>query len=80
LRRIAPRLGFATDLAAALAALAQGDSATATAQLAVIDRRLAIPPDLEMPSLLHLRARAIILAVSDALTQHAAYFDAGATA
>jgi uncharacterized membrane protein YccC len=80
LRRIAPRLGFATDLAAAFDALARGHSATATALLAVIDRRLAIPPDLETPSSLRLRARAIILAVSDALTQHAAYFDAGAPA
>jgi uncharacterized membrane protein YccC len=78
--RIAPRLGFGAELAAALAALAQDNSTTATARLALIDRRLALLTDQEASAPLRLRARSSILALSDALTQHASYFDAGAPA
>jgi uncharacterized membrane protein YccC len=80
LRRIAPRLGLGAELAAALAALAQDNSTTATARLALIDRRLALLTDQEAPAPLRLRARSSILALSDALTQHASYFDARAPA
>jgi uncharacterized membrane protein YccC len=80
LRRIAPRLGLGAELAAALAALAQDSSTTATAQLALIDRRLAPLAKQEALAPLALRARSSILALSDALTQHASYFDARAPA
>jgi uncharacterized membrane protein YccC len=74
LRRIAPRLGVGSDLDAALVALAQGNSTIATARLARLDHRLASHPGTSIA----LRARARILAISETLTQHASYFDAGA--
>jgi hypothetical protein len=78
LRQSAPRLGLGTDLEAALAALAQGHSAIATARLTRLDRYLASRPATGPESQLALRARSNILAISEALTQHASYFDAGA--
>jgi uncharacterized membrane protein YccC len=78
LRQIALRLGLGSDLDAALAALAQGNSAIATACLARFDRFLAARPGTGPESQLALRARSNILAISEALTQHATYFDAGA--
>jgi uncharacterized membrane protein YccC len=80
LRAIVPPLGLGAELTAALAALAQGNSAAATVQLAFIDRRLAGLADQESPPPLALRARSSILALCDALTQYAPHFDAGATA
>ena len=80
LRRIAPQLGFGPELEAALAALAEGDSAAASARLAAIDRRLGSLPDSDPQARLALRARAVILGIGDALEQHRAYFDAGAPA
>jgi uncharacterized membrane protein YccC len=80
LRRIAPRLGVGTELAAALATLARGNSAAATAQLALIDRRLAVLADQDAAAPLPLEARSSILALSDVLTLYAPYFDAGAPA
>ena len=44
LRHIAPRLGLGSELDAALEALAQGDSAIATARLARLDDALAALP------------------------------------
>ena len=59
LRRIAPRLGLGADLDAALAALAQGNSAIATARLARLDHRLAARPGAgRRPSSLSARAAA----------------------
>jgi uncharacterized membrane protein YccC len=72
LRRIARRLGQSTKLYAALAALAQGNTALSNARLVRLDSVLAA---IEMPAAIH--ARAGILAISEVLTQHAAYFDAG---
>ena len=80
LRRIAPQLGFGPELEAALAALAEGDSAAASARLAAIDRRLGSLPDSDPQARLALRARALILGIGDALEQHRAYFDGGAPA
>jgi len=80
LRRIAPRLGFGPELDAAFAALAEGDSAAANARLAALDRRLGSLPDSDPQAPLALRARALILGIGDALEQHRAYFDGGATA
>jgi len=80
LRRIAPQLGFGPELDAALAALAEGDSAAANARLAALDRRLGALPDSDPQARLALRARVLILGIGDALEQHRAYFDAGAPA
>src|SRR5215471_19016750 len=77
LRRIAPQLGLAAELDAALADLAQGHSAAATARFAGLDRRLAALAESGPQAFLALRTRAMVLLVSDALVQHGAYFDAG---
>jgi uncharacterized membrane protein YccC len=77
-RRIAPQLGSAAELDSALAPLAQGDSATATARLAALDRALASIADADPRAPLALRARALVLGICDALEQHRAYFDTGA--
>jgi uncharacterized membrane protein YccC len=77
LRGIAPRLGLGgADLDAALAALARGNSAIATARLARLDHLLAAGPGAAPETQIALRARSSILAISEALTQHASYFDA----
>src|SRR6516162_1091373 len=77
LRQMAPRLGAADELAAALAAalaaFVQGNSATAIAWLHQLDHRLA--SDREAAAVL--RARSRILVMSEALSEHASYFDAG---
>jgi uncharacterized membrane protein YccC len=77
LRRIAPQLGLDAELDAALASLAQGHSAAATARFAALDRRLAALAESGSQAFLALRTRAMVLLVSDALVQHGAYFDAG---
>ena len=64
--------------APALAALAQGNSATAIARFNELDRRLAALPDSDPRTSLALRPRALILAIGDALDDHHAYFDTGA--
>jgi len=73
LRRSCRRFYPGADLDAALAAVARGNSAVATAKLAELDAALAARPGAAVQ-----RARGLILAISGALTQHAAYFDAGA--
>ena len=78
LRRISRQLGLDSDLDAALAALAQGNSAVATARLARLDHFVAARPGAGPETQLALRARSNILAISEALMQHASYFDAGA--
>jgi uncharacterized membrane protein YccC len=80
LRRIVPPLDLDAELTAALAALVQGNSTAATAQLALIERRLAAVADQESLAPLALRARSRLFALSDALTQYGPYLDAGATA
>jgi hypothetical protein len=75
---MAPRLGLGADLDAALVALAHGNSALATARLARLDDLLAARPGPGPEAQLALRARSSILAIEEALTQHASYFDAGA--
>ena len=72
LMRIARRLGLDAVLEAALAPLSQGDVTTATAGLATLDNLLAARG---VPGVV--RARARILAISEALTQHTAYFAMG---
>jgi uncharacterized membrane protein YccC len=78
LRHIATRLGLDSDLDTALEALAQGNSAIATTWLARLDHRLAALPGAGSGASLALQARGSILAISEALIQHASYFDAGA--
>ena len=80
LRHMAPRLGAAAELDAALEAFAQGNSAVAIARLRQLDRRLASAPDAGPETAIALRARGRILVISEALAEHAAYFDAGAPA
>jgi hypothetical protein len=75
LRHIASRLELDTALDSALEALAQGQSAIAVERLASVEKMLASRPGAASAVL---RARGLILAVSAALTPHAAYFDAGA--
>ena len=77
LSHMASRLRFSADTDAAFAALARGNSAVACSQLAQLDHRLAARADTEPEAPLALRARASILAISDALNLHA-FFDAGA--
>jgi uncharacterized membrane protein YccC len=71
LRRVARRLDLGSDLDAALEVMARGGSGMATARLARLDEALASRPGAAV-----FRARGSILAMSEALTQHAAYFDA----
>jgi uncharacterized membrane protein YccC len=78
LRGIARRFDLQVELDAALAAVARGDSSVATERLARLDRTLAALPSTWPGARVRLRARASILAMSEALAQHAAYFDSGA--
>jgi hypothetical protein len=68
--RIAFELGLNTELEDALGPLSRGDVTAATAGFAALDRSLAARGVLGV-----LRARARVLAISEALTQHAAYFE-----
>ncbi|HTV45807.1 MAG TPA: FUSC family protein [Stellaceae bacterium] len=67
--------GLGLVLGRGLAAIAAGDSAAAISQLGGIDHRLAVQPGDPMA---RMRARAAILAMSEALAQYRAYFDAPA--
>jgi hypothetical protein len=78
LRRLASSLGLGSDLDTALEALAQGNSAIATTRLALLDDRLASLPGAGSETSLALQARGSILAITEALIEHASYFDAGA--
>src|SRR5262249_7264605 len=82
LRGTAPRLGAGAELDAAVAAFAPGSSATATgiAWLHQLAHRLASDPDRRPGAAAVLRARSRILVMSEALSEHASYFDAGAFA
>jgi hypothetical protein len=79
LRGVARRFDQDAELNAALNALAGGDSSVATERFARLEKRLAALPRTRPGARVRLRARGSILAVSEALTQHAAYFDFGAT-
>lgn len=80
LRRIAPRLGVAAELAAVLDAVAQGSSARALTRLQQLDRRIAASGDSGPDASVVPRARGHVLAMSEAIAKHAVYFDAGAVA
>jgi uncharacterized membrane protein YccC len=74
LRYLMPRLGLGAALDEALGPLVQGDTARATAHFARFDATLADHPEPQAA----MRARGSIEAISEALSQHADYFDEGA--
>ena len=76
LRRVARRFDQGAELDTAFDALARGDSSVATESLGRLDQTLATLPG--SGARVKLRARSSILALSEALAQHAAYFDSGA--
>ena len=73
LRHLCRRFDLGSDIDAALDAFAQGNSVTAVARLADLDRALTSGLDAGA-----LRARGIILGISETLAHHAAYFDGAA--
>ena len=77
LQGVVAQLGLSSDLDTALHTFALGKSAIVTAQLARLDDRLASLPDGRPGAPLVFRARASILVISQALVEHASYFDAG---
>jgi uncharacterized membrane protein YccC len=78
LRRAGRQLGLNPELDLALAALAEGHSTAASAELGRLDDRLASVVEAGAETSLAARARGRILLVRDALSQHQAYFDRGA--
>ena len=79
LRQIAQRLAFDAETVPAFVALAHGNSTTATTHLARLDATLAVRTGATPAAQLFMQARGCILALSEVLTQHSAYFDAGET-
>jgi uncharacterized membrane protein YccC len=80
LGQIAPRLGVAAELDAALAALVQGNSALALTRLRELDRRLGAGPDAGSEPAATLRTRGRLTVAAEALAQYAPYFDGEVTA
>jgi uncharacterized membrane protein YccC len=78
LRRIAHRFDQDVELDAALDAVAKDDSSTAVERLARLDQRLESLPHMGPGARAWLRTRGSLLAISEALAEHAAYFDSGA--
>jgi uncharacterized membrane protein YccC len=78
LRRIARRFDLKVELDAALDALARGDSSVAIERLTQLNQQLAALPSTRPGAWVRLRARGSILAMSEAIAQHATYFDSGA--
>ncbi|MBV9687444.1 MAG: FUSC family protein, partial [Alphaproteobacteria bacterium] len=72
LRRITRRVGLGSELDAALDALQQGDITAVISGLEALDNKLAARPGTAA-----LRARGSILAMTEVLTHHAEYFEAG---
>ena len=80
LRRLAPALALDFALDAALAALARGDGSTMRLWLARLDQQLSASAGSKAPASLALRARASILALTEASARLADYFDPGTNA
>jgi hypothetical protein len=78
LRHLARRFDQENVLDAALEALALGNSIVAIDCFGRLDRMLAAVPSTTPGGGLRLRARGSVLAVSEALACHSAYFDSGA--
>jgi hypothetical protein len=77
LRDTVRRLELDANLDPVLAAVAQGDTATATAHLARLDELLAAQLVTGPRMQAVLRARGSILVISEVLARHASYFEAG---
>jgi uncharacterized membrane protein YccC len=77
LRDMVHRLGADADLEPALAAVAQGDSASATAHLTRLDTALTGRVDDRALTETVLRARSSVLVLSELLAQYADYFNGG---
>jgi len=77
LRDRARRLGLNADLDPALVAVAHGDTATTTAQLARLDAAFAAQSATGPSMQTVLRARGSILVISETLKAHAVYFGSG---
>jgi uncharacterized membrane protein YccC len=80
LRQMATHLGTTAELDAALNDIALGHSTEAIAQLRQFDGRLASTRETGTEATMALRGRGRILVISEALAEHGAYFDAGASA
>jgi uncharacterized membrane protein YccC len=80
LRHTAPRLAVISGLDRALEAFIHGKSSVAIARLHQLDQRIASNLEAAAEPTIALRARSRILVISEALAEHAAYFDAEATA
>ena len=80
LRHMAPRLGAAAQLAAALEAVAQGNSTLAIERLRHLDERLGSGSHGRQETVIALRMRGRVLVLSEALAAHGSYFDMGARA
>jgi uncharacterized membrane protein YccC len=78
LRRVVRQFDLEVELDAALDAVTRGESVVAIERLARLDQRLAALPSTSRGGWVRLRARGSILVVSEAVAQHAAYFDSGA--
>jgi uncharacterized membrane protein YccC len=79
LRRIAPGFGLSSGLGTTLQAVAQGNVAGAIAGLTGLDRAFASDSVAGSAASIAIRARGSILAMSEALNDHAVYFGAGAS-
>jgi uncharacterized membrane protein YccC len=76
LRRIARRFALEAEVRGAMDAIAAGNSAEGIRALHRFDRALAVLSP-TLPGVgPRLRARATVLSIADALTQHSSYFDA----
>lgn len=79
LRQISRQLDLGAALDVALNSLAAADSSSAILQLTQLDAVLAARTGAELEIQAILRSRGSILALSEALTQHAVYFETGAS-
>jgi len=75
LRRIAPQPGIADALGPALKAIAHDQSQLAIELLAKAEEKLSQPGNNQAGADIHIRARAGVLVLSEALSRHGAYFD-----
>jgi uncharacterized membrane protein YccC len=78
LRGVARRFGQEVELEAALGGVARGDSNASIEWLDRLGRMLAAIPHTKPGGRGRLRARSSVLAMSEALARHTAYFDSGA--
>jgi uncharacterized membrane protein YccC len=80
LRQMATHLGTTAELEAAFNCIALGHSTEAIAQLRQFDDQLASTRETGTEATMALRGRGSVLVISEALAEHGAYFDEGASA